>query len=237
MDRYLVEHIEQLGDSNGHRTAAMVLAQTTALRAVAHLATPVGGRSVLDLECGDGKLTRWLAVHGAGVTGVDGSVEAIEAARQRESRESHGISYLVGDPEDLYMIEDSAFNEVVCNLSLARMESLAAVIAEVARIITLGGRFVFSIGHPCFELELLGSTEDTKGKDEYFAEGIRDSLGDSIQHRTLATYINAVAARGFTVRRVLEKPADKKDVLDRPEFESWLRKPVVLVVEAVFPYI
>ena len=209
------------------------LARAVVLRAMMHLIGPVGGHPVLDLACGDGDLSRWFAIHGALVTGVDKSVETIELARKHEIQDPHGVSYIVGDAEDLYMIEDSAFDVVVCNLALARIENLSSVVAEVARIIRLGGRFIFSVAHPCFESRLFGGVP----RENYFAEELHDSSCGQIRHRTLATYINAVAARGFTVRRVLEPAADKHDVAINPDFEPWCRMPVALVIEAVFPKI
>lgn len=234
MDRQL---IEQIAETNGQSLTATVVVQAIALRAVTQLVSPIAGKNVLDLECGDGNLSRWLAVHGAQVTGVDRSPQVIEAARRREIQEPHGISYLVGDPEDLYMIDDSTFDGVVCNLSLSRIEAISAVIAEVSRIISLGGRFIFSVIHPCFEMELFRPSRLPSVEEGYFVEGQREALGDDARHRTLATYINAVAARGFTVRRVMEPSAEDRDVCGNPEFEAWCRMPSVLVVEAVFPHI
>jgi len=210
--------------------------QVVALRAVTHLVGAVKGRAVLDLACGDGTLSRWLALHGAHVTGVDRSPGAIEAARKQEQRDPHGISYLTADAEDLYMIDDSSFEDVVCNLSLGRMENLSAVIGEVARVIRLGGRFVFSVPHPCF-VQLTGTPEDSEDRPDYYAEGHRSSSHGPLCHRTLATYINAVAARGFTVRRLAEPAADKRDVSSRPDLKGLDRVPLALAVEAIFPHL
>lgn len=226
---------EQSTDSLGRNATAEALAHLVALRAVTYLAGPVSGRTVLDLACGDGTLSRWLAVHGAYVTGVDSSVQSVEGAKTRDAHERHGISYLAGDPQDLYMIDDSAFDDVLCNLSLGRVQNLGAAVAEVARIIRFGGRFIFSVGHPCFEQQLLGGARKPPPRHNYFAEDLRSGLFGPVRHRTLATYINAVAARGFTVRRVLEPSAEERDVSANPNFHAWRRAPIALVIEAVFP--
>lgn len=214
------------------------LAQLVAMRAVEHLTGRVKDRNVLDLACGEGELSRWLAVHGAHVTGVDSSTQAVEVAREREAAEPHGINYMVGDAEDLYMIDDSAFDVVICHLGLERIESLSAVIAEIARIICLGGRFIFSVGHPCFEPRILSEMgNETEFNHNYFTEEQRQGFQGIVKHRTLAAYINAVAARGFTVRRVMEPTAEEQDVRNQPEFADWRLTPIALAVEAVFPHL
>jgi SAM-dependent methyltransferase len=238
VDKDLTDFELQLAQAKGHEETVEALSQIVALRAVERLVGPITGRSVLDLACGDGKLSRWLASHGARVTGVDSSPEAISAAKRRETQEHCGIDYMVGDIEDLYMIEDSTFDDVICHLALDKVESLSSVVAEVSRIIKLGGRFVFSVGHPCFESSLLMALKgNPDAGHRYFSEEMRYGFGGTVRHRTLATYINAVAARGFTVRRVMEPAAEEKDITSRPDYGSWKHIPVALAVEAVFPHL
>lgn len=237
MERQLAEGREGFADDTKDDPVAEALVHVVSLRALTHLLGPVGGRKVLDMACGDGSLSRRLAIHGAEVTGVDSSVEYIELAKEMESREPRGISYLACEAEDLYDIDDAFFDDVVCNLSLGRMENVGAVVAEVSRIIKLGGRFIFSVVHPCFEQQLLETRRNGAGADNYFSEGMRDGLLGAVRHRTLSTYINAVAARGFTVRRLLEPAAAEKDIVNKPGFEDWRKLPVALVIEAVFPLI
>lgn len=237
MEKHLAEYSDDLMDIDGSNTDVLTLERTVSMRAITHLLGSVGNREVLDLACDDGSLSRWLASHGSKVTAIDNSIGPIETARIYEEQNPLGISYLVGDPEDLYMMDDSAFDDIVCNLSMGRIENLAAVIAEIARIIKLGGRFIFSVPHPCFDLRAFGEERKAPGTDNYFAEGVRTGVYGSARHRTLASYINAVAARGFTVRRVLEPGAEDRDIIDNPGIEVWRKSPVVLVVEAVFPRI
>jgi 2-polyprenyl-3-methyl-5-hydroxy-6-metoxy-1,4-benzoquinol methylase len=235
-ESYLVEDSEKLADESvmGARVAAIERAVT--MRALTHLIGPVTGRDVLDLACGSGELARWLAAHGARVTAVDNSAESIESARNQEAREQHGIDYFVGDPDDLPFVDDSSFDDVVCNLSLERIDNMAAVVAEIARIIRLGGRFIFSVSHPCFDRRIFGPHEGCLAND-YFAEGFHTGEHGTTRHRTLATYINAVAARGFTVRRVLEPGVEERDIQANPGADIQRNVPVALIVEAMFPRI
>ncbi len=234
----MTDYEKLLTQAKGREETADALAQVVALRAIERLIGSVSGRRILVLACGDGRLTRWLATHGALVTGVDNSKENIENIKRRESLEKLGITYMVSDPDDLYAIEDSSFDDIICHFALNQVESLGMVIAEVARTIKLGGRFIFSVGHPCFEHSLLMASHGLDDESHhYFVEDLRVGFGGTVRHRTLATYINAVAARGFTVRRVVESAAEDRDVADRPEYLEWRNTPVALAVEAVFPHL
>jgi len=49
------------------------------------------------------------------------------------------------------MLEDGAFDLVVCNMALMDIENAAGAIQEVARVLRQKGRFVASLSHPCFD--------------------------------------------------------------------------------------
>lgn len=209
----------------------------------------IAGHHVLDLACGRGDLARRLAEYGAQVTAIDIADEQVHFARKREAREPKGIIYHFSDSSDLSMIEDTTFDEVVCHMALMDIENLPGTITEAARVIQLGGRFVFSIMHPCFLVldndmhPVAGGQQGLPEGCTYFDEGSRlmDLTVDGNQkawmfHRTLATYINAVAARGFTIRRVAEPRPSKEVVSEHPDLEPYLHSPIALIVEAVFPH-
>jgi len=205
----------------------------------------VTGHHVLDLACGRGALSRRLADHGAHVTAVDVSNELITAARTREIREQRGITYHFSDSADMAMVEDSTFDEVVCHMALVEIENLAGTVAEVARVIKPGGRFVFSINHPCFcpPNTSAGSSPGHLTVDNYFNEGPRGAhthAADDRQpafHRTLSTYINAVAGRGFTIRRIAEPRPSEEIALKHPQLAAYRSVPVALILEAIFPHV
>ncbi|HEY4389533.1 MAG TPA: class I SAM-dependent methyltransferase, partial [Ktedonobacteraceae bacterium] len=115
------------------------------------LVSEVHGLRVLDLACGNGYLSRRFARQGASVTGVDASAPIIEFAREREAQEPLGITYYVVDATRLEMLEDGAFDLVVCNMALMDIENAAETIQEVARVLGAQGRLVASLAHPCFD--------------------------------------------------------------------------------------
>ena len=203
----------------------------------------IAGHHILDLACGTGHLARRLAEHGAQITAIDISNEMLKVARSREVQEPRGIIYHFSDSSDLSMIEDTTFDEVVCHMALMDIENLPGTVAEVARVVQLGGRFIFSISHPCFVAAITDDAEaDPRGETVYYEEGpqfIAYPGGRQCWkvHRTLATYINAVAARGFTIRRVSEPRASDEAIAKNPGLERYRFCPVALIVEAVFPHV
>ncbi|MCX8053822.1 MAG: methyltransferase domain-containing protein [Armatimonadetes bacterium] len=211
---------------------------------------PVSGKDVLDIYCGAGYLSRRLATMGAKVTAVDTSDRLIGIAGELDKREEHGIRYVVAQPTDLSAIGDSVFDDIVCNMGLLITKDLPGTVSELARLVKLGGRFIFSVLHPCFTMPDACWISDEDGKllykalDNYFAESWHISevgpviRGEDtkVKHRTLSTYVNALSARGFNVRRIAE-PRPLPDVVAvKPHLEVFARLPVVLIVEAVFPY-
>lgn len=113
------------------------------------LATAAGlepGRTALDICCGTGGITRYLAeTTGATMTGVDYSESGIDIAR----RDSGGpdtattIRFDHGDAGDL-PYPAAEFDAVVCVDSLVIVPHRHRVIAECARVLKPGGRLAFS---------------------------------------------------------------------------------------------
>jgi SAM-dependent methyltransferase len=100
-----------------------------ALAAIAH-ARP---HRVLDAGCGDGLFTRVIAA--PIVIGVDNAPAMVERARSR------GVDAQVADIEKL-PFGDGEFDVVVCNWTLYHLRDLDRGVAELARVLRLGGRFV-----------------------------------------------------------------------------------------------
>jgi len=97
------------------------------------------GERILDLGCGDGQLTQRIAATGASVAGVDASPEMAAAARLR------GIAVDLGVAESLPYASGS-FDAVFSNAALHWVRDQDAMLAEVARVLRRGGRFVAEMG-------------------------------------------------------------------------------------------
>ena len=207
------------------------------------------GVRVLDLGCGNGYISRRLARSGARVVGVDQSTELIERARAREAAEPLGITYHHADAADLLMLSDRSFDLAVANMSLIDFADAAGAIREVGRLLVPGGRFVFSISHPCFDVDTRSDwlVEAAVGPPRVFrkvtgyrephAETYRWELPDGRTartvgyHRPLAWYVKQLRAAGFVVVDV-EEPAPSPEFVSRRVQREWVEQiPLHLVVE------
>jgi trans-aconitate methyltransferase len=112
---------------------------------VADLATPViellspqKDEHILDLGCGDGRLTKALQDFGCMVTGVDYSDNFVEAAKAR------GVNAEVMDAHHLTF--EKEFDAVFSNAALHWMKQPDKVIVGVKRALKPRGRFVGEFG-------------------------------------------------------------------------------------------
>jgi len=195
--------------------------------ALLELLGPVKGQRVLDLACGHGLITRHLARQGADVVGIDISDPLIAAARHREAKEPLGVTYVRDDVSSPDLLSTDTFDAATCNFGLSDIDDLANAFANVARLLKPGGRFVFSILHPCFPGggEVSGSWPADSGYyDERWwrADGslstIRNRVGAN--HRTISTYLNGLLDAGLAIDRVGEPPPDNDWAIDRPGIET-----------------
>jgi SAM-dependent methyltransferase len=173
----------------------------------------VSGQRVLDLGCGLGELSRHIAGLGASVTAVDLSAKMLAPAVAREQDEPLGITYVVGDASTTDWWDGTAYDGAVCNMALMDIDDLDAAMASVARMLSPGGWFSYSLLHPCFpglrteSSEQLSSWPPDLG---YSAEGWWTTNGDGVRgrvganHRMLSTYLNTTLRVGFVLEEFRE---------------------------------
>jgi SAM-dependent methyltransferase len=184
---------------------------SVSVRALLELLGPVAGQDICDLACGEGSLARRLADAGAySVVGVDLSARLLGHARAHTALPN--VRYVRDDAQTLATLEDVAFDAVACNLALMDIPDLAAVYAATYRILRPGGRFAFSLTHPCFQMpnapvDGAEPSSDIRYHDEGhwrsdYAAGIRGRVG--AHHRTVSTYLNKAVVAGFSIARLIE---------------------------------
>jgi len=223
--------------------------------AVRKLVGPVRGLRVLDVGCGNGYLARSFATRGAReVVGIDRAAPSIRLARAREHRRPREVRFYVGDASTL-PFPSAYFDRVVANMALMDIEDAAGAVREVARVLAPRGRFVFSICHPCFDLDDRSAWVVERGYDaDGFYErvhrkvrGYRDErrtrapwrigpgavVWTEAFHRTLGTYARYLYDAGLAISRI-EEPSPDAEVLAKSPQGPYLREiPLHLVVEAV----
>ena len=210
----------------------------------------VNGVRLLDLACGNGYLSRRFARQRAVVTAVDTNAPLIERAQARERQDQLGITYHVADAARLDMLEDSAFDVVICNMALMDIENAAGAIQEVARVLRQGGRFVASLSHPCFDkvntsgwaIEQIYPITTVWRKMSHYREIAVDDLpwlqvaGQTVitraHHRPLSWYFRTLRAAGLVVA-ALEEPEPTEEFLASSPQGPWIAEiPLHCVIEA-----
>ena len=216
------------------------------------------GKLVLDLGCGNGYLSRKLAKNGAKVTAVDVSARMIMNAKAHDPTNSFGVRYVCCDANNLVGIPSEGFDLVVANMSLMDVEDAVGAVKEVSRVLRVGGRFVASICHPCFDIM---SNSDwvvegppvkpqsvyrkVKGYRNPFFEEVPWILADGKTmrtksfHRPLNWYVRTFNSCGLPITQV-EEPEPTKDYFDEKrrnpgglDSAGLLEVPMHLVIEAV----
>ncbi|SKC71903.1 class I SAM-dependent methyltransferase [Krasilnikoviella flava] len=200
------------------------------------------GMDVWDLGCGHGWLAGILADAGARVTGVDGSVELIDAAR----RTYPDVEFDVRDLATEVPVEPDAYDAVVCHMVLMDLPALDPVVAAVARGLRPGGRFIFTVLHPAFfhqEPSPSGSpppwSRSVAGYLEPAEWWIETFGGHRHYHRPLEQYVDALFRHGLLVRRLVEPstlPNHERPEEQWSDYERWFATiPTMLAVSAVKP--
>lgn len=108
---------------------------------VLRLASPLEGRRVLDVGCGDGTLAVAMAQRGAAVTGVDADPAMLVAAGQRAEAAGARLTLHEGRAEQL-PFADASFDVVVAVTVLCLVRAPGDVVREAARVLRPGGRLV-----------------------------------------------------------------------------------------------
>ncbi len=107
------------------------------------LVEDVEGGAVLDLACGDGHLTQLLAERFPASTlmGLDLSEEDLAIARGRGVE----ANFVQGRAQAL-PLPDGSQNAVLCHMALMLMDEVEQVVAELRRVLRVGGSFGAVLG-------------------------------------------------------------------------------------------
>jgi ubiquinone/menaquinone biosynthesis C-methylase UbiE len=98
---------------------------------------------VLDLGCGDGRLTGELAAAGADVRGADPSTVALERAREAYPE----IRFDAVGPGGALPYEDAEFDAVACIHVLQHVQDTQGVMSEARRVLRPGGTLAIVVPH------------------------------------------------------------------------------------------
>jgi SAM-dependent methyltransferase len=148
------------------------------------------GEHILDLGCGDGKLTQQLIDAGAIVTGIDASAEMVAAARARGVKADQGSAESLPYP-------DRAFDAVFSNAALHWVRGQDEMLTQVHRVLRPGGRFVAELGGHGNIAAIRVAFAAVLARHGFASLGDRGNF-----YPTAEEYRHMLEAHGFTVEKI-----------------------------------
>jgi ubiquinone/menaquinone biosynthesis C-methylase UbiE len=157
---------------------------------------------VLELGCGTGKNTVWLAERARSVVAMDFSRGMLDVARRRLSHAN--TAFLQHDVRARWPIADASFDLVIGNLILEHVADVASVFDEASRVLRTGGRLFVCELHPYRQL---------RGGQAHFTDvATGDTVYVAAHVHSSSDYVNAGIRAGLTLERLGEWDDDAASV-------------------------
>ncbi len=160
----------------------------------------LGGRrfgAILEIGCGTGKNTEFLAMIAERVAAVDFSPGMLSQAKAKAT--AHGfarnVEFATVDVTQPWPFAAGQFDLLVCNLVLEHVADLRFVFAEAARCLKAGGEFFLSELHPFRQYE---------GTVANFNRGGETTTVAAFVHH-VSEFLQAAEASGFALIRFDER--------------------------------
>jgi SAM-dependent methyltransferase len=202
---------------------------------------PPPGRATLEMGCGEGRVSRDLAVRGHVVTGVDSSPTLLAAARDADA----DGRYVLADAARL-PFDEGSFDLVIAFNSLMDIQDMPGAVREAARVLEPGGRLCACVTHPLADAGRWESREPGAAfviEGSYFGRRrfedtfVRNGLELTFRGwcYPLADYFHALEEAGFLVEALREPPLPQSEVERDPSEARWRRVPNFLCFRAYRP--
>ena len=187
-----------------------------------------GRERVLDIGSGEGQIARALAQSGVEVVGLDPTMAQIRTAHERAAGPVYALAR-----SDCLPVSSGSFDGAVVCLVYEHIDTLEESLAEVARVLRPGGRFVLILNHPLLQTPDSGLIVDhmIDPPESYWRVGaylhetatveeINKGVHVRFVHRPLSRYLNEMIAAGIDLVAMLE-PAPSGGFLAKvPDHEA-----------------
>lgn len=180
------------------------------------LPTDLHGKRCLEIGCGTGYVSSWLARRGALAVGIDPTPRQLETARRLEQQHQLGVELVEGFGEEL-PFPDSSFDFAISEYGAALWADPYRWIPEAARVLKNESRLVFMTNHAlahCCE-------PDVENPDEPLSKTLQrpyfglfkqrwEFSSEEVEfHLSHGAWVELLRDNGFTVERLLELGAPK----------------------------
>lgn len=166
---------------------------------------------VLDIACGNGNFSEYMAKLGIQVVAFDYSPKMIELAKKRRDKFLDKITFSVCDATDysqlLTLKQNKLFTKAVANMAIMDISDIEPLFKAVYEMLESNGSFVFATHHPAF----------TYPNNDYFSSSIDKGIaieGQPVKHnyyhRSISDIFNCAFKFGFTVNGFYEIPFENE---------------------------
>jgi ubiquinone/menaquinone biosynthesis C-methylase UbiE len=154
----------------------------------------VADARVLELGCGTGKNSEWLAARARTLVALDFSPGMLDVARRRVRSER--VRFVEHDITHRWPVEPSSIDLVVGNLVLEHVRDLGPIYAEAARVLRAGGELFLCELHPYRQL---------RGGQAHFEDAeTNETVPVTAYRHSVSEYVNGGIAAGFRLRALGE---------------------------------
>ncbi|MBL7016543.1 MAG: class I SAM-dependent methyltransferase, partial [Kiritimatiellales bacterium] len=190
----------------------------------------------LEIGCGAGQNSIFLAKQGAQCVAIDISEEQLAHGRKLAAKENVNVDFRCVSMDSLQegAWEPASFDLIHSSYALPFSADPAKVISDCAAMLKLGGTLLLTTGHPLYAGEWLdiGDGEDGVFLPDYFQleADVRMSMDDKTMNAAQTWPISQIAEwiynAGLVIERLLE-PAplpipdmSKKEILEKVPYDS-----------------
>ncbi len=190
----------------------------------------VGGMDVIELGCGTGYVSAWLARRGARPVGIDNSPRQLESARKFQQEFGLEFPLILGNAETV-PLPDASFDLAVSEYGAALWADPYAWIPEASRLLRPGGRLAFLTNSTLLmlcvpDLESEGAATDQLRRPQFGMHREEWPDTDGVEfHLSHGDWIRLLRDNGFEIEGLIElrPPADAATHYDFVDTD-WARK-------------
>jgi malonyl-CoA O-methyltransferase len=173
---------------------------------------------VIEVGCGTGRNTAWLAQRAAEIVGLDFSEAMLARARTRVN--DPRVRFVQHDARATWPFAGCSVDVVIAMLILEHVEHVETVFAEAARVLTAGGQFFVCELHPM--RQLAGGQAQFSNAKTGERQRVTAFLHD------VSDYVNAGLTSGFELQQLGEWRDAGAQANSQPRLLSLLfRKPIL----------
>jgi ubiquinone/menaquinone biosynthesis C-methylase UbiE len=164
---------------------------------------PIAGRDIVEIGCGTGRNTEWMATLTGAITALDFSEKMLRQARNRV--QDRRVRFVHHDVRDNWPLSDDSADIIIAMLILEHVEQLESVFSESSRVLRRHGELFICELHPMRQL---------MGGQAQFSNTVTGErqLVTAFLH-DVSDFVNGGLSAGFEMKR-LDEWRDPDTALD-----------------------